>query len=328
MSRKSPTFYVLHGDDEFSIKARVNDFRRQMGDDLNISEFDGSKSSVAEILAAAQAMPFLSDRRLVLVSGMLSYLARKGASQDSKDQLKRLIVELPQLPESARLVFIESQTLSENHPVLNLIKEDPAGYVKAFNPPKNPTAWITNQAKAYEVEIEPRAAAALASVTSEDLRKADNELFKLASYIGTGGKITEKDVALLTPYVAETNIFDMVDALARRDGKTAMTLLHKLIDTDKQEPMQIFSLIIRQFRLLIQAREVVENGGNSKVIAKSLNVHSFVGEKLASQVRGFTMPQLERIYRNLLETDLAFKTGKVEIEVGLDLFVAGVTGGA
>jgi DNA polymerase-3 subunit delta len=328
MARQSPTFYVFHGDDEYSIKVQVDDMRQKMGDDLNITEFDGTKATASEVISAAQALPFLSDRRLVLVYGMLEYLSRRGASEASKDDLKKLVAALVTLPSSARLIFVESKTLSAKHAVIKLIHEDPSGYEKAFNPPKNPISWIQKQAQVYNVTIQPQAASALAGVIDTDLRKADNELVKLAAYVGDGGTITEKEVTLLTSYVAESSVWDMVDSLGKRDGNQAMEQLHRLLDVDRQEPMQLFGMVIRQFRLLIQAREVMDEGGNANSIATELNVHSFVGKKLHGQARGFSsIGQLESIYRHLLDTDFKVKTGQVEILVALDLLVAGLTGG-
>ncbi|MBZ0321129.1 MAG: DNA polymerase III subunit delta [Anaerolineae bacterium] len=325
MSRKAPTFYVFHGEDEYSIKAQVNEMRQQMGDDLNISEYEGSRIAVADVLASARVMPFLSDRRLLLVTGMLTYLTRKGASKDSKDQLARLVAELPTLPESSRVVFIEYQTLSDKHPVLGLIGQDPSGYVKVFNPPKNPVVWINKQAQAYDVMIEPRAAAALAQVIGEDLRALDNEIVKLASYVGRKGFITEKEIALLTPYVAQVDVFEMVDALGQRNAQKTTALLHQLLA--ESDALQLFGMIIRQFRLLIQTRDLLDNGTAIKDLPKFLGLPGFVAEKLARQARTFgSIDQLEQIYRHLLETDVAIKTSKVEDVLALDLLVAGLAG--
>ncbi|MBI5930193.1 MAG: DNA polymerase III subunit delta [Chloroflexi bacterium] len=325
MSRKAPTFYVFHGEDEYSIKAQVNEMRQQMGDDLNISEFDGGKISVADVLGSAKVMPFLSDRRLILVTGMLSYLTRKGASKESKDQLARLVAELPTLPESARLVFIEYQTLSDKNPVLGIVGQDPSGFAKQFTPPKNPIAWINKQAQAYDVMIEPRAAAALAQVVGDDLRALDNEIVKLASYVGKKGFITEKEIALLTSYVAQVDVFEMVDALGQRNAQKTIALLHQLLS--ESDAMQLFGMVIRQFRLLIQTRDLLDNGTGTKDLPKFLGVPGFVADKLARQARTFgSIDQLEQIYRHLLETDVAIKTGKVEDVLALDLLVAGLAG--
>lgn len=327
MAKKAPTYYIFHGEDEYSIKAQLKKMREQMGDDLNISEFNDPKISPFEVLSAAQAMPFLSDKRLVIVHGMLDYLYRSGAPKAQKEQLKKLIQELPILPPSARLVFAESRTLPKRHPIYTLTAEDPSGYIKAFNAPKNPARWLKTQAESYGVQFEPRALGALVSVIDSDLRRADNELYKLAAYVGEGGTIREQDVALLTTYVPETNIFDMVDAIGQRDGKLAMQLLHKKLDVDEVDPFQIFGMIVRQFRLLIMAREIIDRNGTMAEVVDVLGVHQYPAQKAHAQAKGFRMDQLQLIYQRLLELDVSVKTGKIEMVTGLDLFVAGVTGG-
>ncbi|MBN2305401.1 MAG: DNA polymerase III subunit delta [Anaerolineae bacterium] len=328
MSRRAPTFYVLHGDDEFSCRAQLQTMRAQMGDpstaELNTTVLDGKNASSADVLSAARAMPFLSDRRLVIVEGMLSWLARKGAGQTGQTELAKLQEGLTDLPDSARLVFVEPGTLSERHPILKLAKTAPGGFHKTFNPLRDATAWIKQQSRQqYDTEIEHPAAMALANVTGQDLRAADSELAKLAAYVNGERPISEADVALLTPYVAEADIFQMVDALGRRDGATALRLFHRLLEND--DPLRLFGMVIRQFRLLIQAREFLNDGGSPGQIGKAIGVHPFVGEKLAGQVRAFSLDQLEALYHFLLDTDVAIKTGKVDAVVGLDLLIAGVS---
>lgn len=320
MARQTPTFYVFHGEDDYTIRAEVHKLRDKMGDDLNTSEFDGTQVSVGEVLAAAQSMPFLSDKRLILVEGMLSSLS--GKSKKAKEQMTQLVEALPKLPEFTRLVFIETQKLSAKHPALKAVKENPNGYAKEFDVPRNPATWLRRKAEEYGVTLEPKALSALVNIIDNDLRRADNELVKLAAYVGEGQTITEQDVATLTSYVPEGNIFEMTDALGLRDTRTAQNVLHQLMrDSDAQSLM---GMIIRQFRLLIQAREVLDSGGRTGDIASAIGVHPFVGKKLAEQVRHFhSIEELEAIFRHLLEIDVAIKTGRIDDSgVGLDLFIA------
>jgi DNA polymerase III subunit delta len=86
-------------------------------------------------------------------------------------------------------------------------------------------------------------------------------------------------------------------------------------------------MIYRQFRLIIQAREVLDMGGDKRDLMKLPDFRSdFVAGKALEQARGFTMDQLEAIYRYLLETDHGIKTGKVNEGLALDLLVAGLSG--
>ena len=324
------TFYLFHGNDDLTIDEYVTKLRKEMGSDpnaeLNTSELDGTVVTVPEIIGAATSYPFLSDKRLVIVRGLIGWLTRKGAGNAGKEALARLADELPHLPEHARLVLVEKQLLPENNVIRKLAAESANGYIKELIVPKDTSGWIIERAHSeYGVRMDNRAAMALAAVTGADLRRADNELLKLACYIKPGEPITEEDVAALTPYVSETNIFKMVDAMAEGRTEPALKLLHRLLAEKKaEETLRVYGMIIRQFRLLLQAKEHLMSGGSASSVANAIGVRPFVAQSLAHQARGFTLAELERIYRRLGELDFQMKTGRIQPELAIDLFIAGL----
>ncbi|MEO0564915.1 MAG: DNA polymerase III subunit delta, partial [Chloroflexota bacterium] len=228
MSKQTPRFYLFHGNDEFTMMQTVDKMRADMREidaaGLNLSEFEGRDTTAADVLSAVSAMPFLADRRLVIVRGLLTWLSRKGAGETGRKQRDRLVDDLPALPDYARLVFVEPKAMPKNSKLLKLAQSDPGGYDKLFDAPKNLTNWLMSRAKRdYDTVIEPTAAHALASVVGDDLRRADNELVKLVSYT-MGDPIDEATVALLTPYTSETVIWDMIDAMAAGRGAQVICL--------------------------------------------------------------------------------------------------------
>lgn len=328
MTKPTPTFYVLHGTDDLRIDEEVKRLRAAMGDtpdaEMNISEFDGEIASVPEILNAVTSYPFLADKRLVIVRGLLAWITRKGAGEAGKQAVEQLVKALPTLPEWARLALVERDKLPDTHRIVKLARETPTGYEKAYVAPKDTTGWITKRAaEEYDTPIEPRAAQALASVTGDDLRRADHELVKLASYVGGERPISEADVALLTPYVAEANLFEMVDALAEGRGRVALALLHRLLREKDEDPFRVYGMIVRQFRLLLIAKEHLLLTGRRDGLKEALGTNSdFVVDKTARQSRAFTLEQLEEIYRTLMDYDLKMKTGRVEPVLALDWLFA------
>jgi len=83
---------------------------------------------------------------------------------------------------------------------------------------------------------------------------------------------------------------------------------------------------VRQFRLMIQVKELQEKNAPGPEIPKTLGQHPFVMEKIGQQARNFTMDQLVRIYAHLLDIDVAIKTGEVGDVLALDLLVAELAG--
>src|SRR5512143_2930819 len=133
-------FFILHGDNEFEISERLADFKQKIGDeslrDLNITVLDGRKTTLSEVQHAAEAIPFLADKRLVIVEGLLTRLAsRKPKAGDddapsgvalsgaAKDFLNGLLNYVPRLPETTRLVFVEFQPLNPKHPLIKLAEQ-------------------------------------------------------------------------------------------------------------------------------------------------------------------------------------------------------------
>lgn len=325
----TPTFYLFHGDDDMAIAEAVQKLRDGMGDspnaEMNINEYDGENIAVAKIINDVKSFPFLADRRVVIVRGLVTALMKTARG---KKELDTLMDAIPTLPAHSRLVLIERDSLRSNLKIVKLA--DKSGYLAEYSAPKDTTQWILNRAeKAYDAQIDHRAAAALASVTGSDLRRADNELVKLVCYVDGERAINEDDVALLTPYVAEANVFDMVDALATGRGEIALSLMNQVLDADPSDPgFRLFSLIARQFRLLLLTREHLDTGGapDRNTLAKVLGIHPYPASKLATQSRRFDVPQLEAIYRRVQQYDVDMKTGRIKPRLALELLVASLTG--
>jgi len=323
MPKPAPTFYVFHGEDEFTRAETLADLKRRLGPpdvvDLNTTLLDGRTLTLAELRHACDAIPFLAEKRLVIVEGLLARLTSQ------KDVLAALPDYLPRLPETTRLVFIEDESLPARHPILQLAQREERGYVKRFDPPeaKGLPRWIEQRVRKHGGEIEPQAAGQLAALIGADLRLLDQEIAKLVTYTNAERAITETDVEAVVPYAQAAVVFDLVDALGQRDGRTAAQTLHRLLDAG-EHPLGLLAMIVRQFRLLIQVKELKAQGITSRDVAQALKLHPFPAGKLYNQATHFTTAQLETVYRHLLDTDVAIKTGEIETEVALDLLVAGL----
>jgi DNA polymerase-3 subunit delta len=312
-------FYIFHGDDKHSQKETLSDLLSKLGDpsmlELNTSRFDGQRLTFPELRHACDSVPFLAEKRLVIVADLFS---QKPAFQDE------LLAYLPTVPESTRLVFLESKSLATNHPAVVLAEKSEKGFVKEFVRPEGGQleAWIRRQVSEEGGAIQPYAAHLLAANVGNNLELLGHEIEKLVLY--KGEEIIEADdVSLLCPFVAEANIFDLVDALGGRVGKEAAKLLQQKL-AEGADPFYLFAMFVRQFRLLIQVKELAEMGQRPPEIAKSLKIHSFVAGKLFQQAQNFNLQQLEQIYAHLLETDVGVKTGKSDMPTALSLLVAGL----
>lgn len=334
-------YYIFHGEDEFSRSEQVKELRKKMGEpqfaDLNITLLDGKKVTLSELAHACDSMPFLLDKRLVIVDGLLTRLETRkkkeeASSEDDREEekgsavAKEVIAYLEHLPETTRLVFDEPKTLAKNNLVLKQAEKDKKkAYVKEFvSPqPRQLPKWILGRVQAKGGKIDPTAVDTLAAHVGSDLRLLDNEIEKLITYRGHAS-ITAVDVRELVVSVQESNVFDLVDALGRREANVALNLLHDQLNHNAV-PQQLFALIVRQFRLLLQMKDLAARGLTVDAAREQLKMHPFVAFKVWKQALNYTLPRLEEIHRRLLETDIAIKTGRSEPVVALDTLIVELT---
>jgi DNA polymerase III subunit delta len=156
-----------------------------------------------------------------------------------------------------------------------------------------------------------------------DTRQAGMEISKLLAYVNWARPVTTQDVEAVCIVTSQQSVFDFVDALANGNGKSAQHLLHRLLENE--DPFSVWGMVVRQFRLLIQAREILDGRGNKDDVTRALGVHPFVAEKTTQQAARFSMEVLERIYHQMLDIDEGVKTGRVTLDLSLDTMVMELT---
>lgn len=232
------------------------------------------------------------------------------------------------IPPTTRLVISEFMDLktnreraaAENHWLVTWIKKAGQSLERFALPDvRDMPGWIARQVIKEGGKIEPGASKRLGELVGADTLQAVQEIAKLLTYVNWKRPITAADVESVSSYTAEPDIFTMVDALAKGNGGEAQLLLHRFLENG--DTWSTWGMIVRQFRLLVLAREVIDSGGRQRHLQDALGVHQVVAEKAFDQAQRFTLPSLERIYHRLLEIDLAAKTGRMPLDLGMELLV-------
>jgi DNA polymerase III subunit delta len=327
--------YLVHGDDEFRRSEWLSNIRASVSDDsalaeLNTSFYSGQKLALEEMEAAWGAGPFLAAKRLIVIEGMASRLQTKQSSVKGEAGRRagragfdsQLAEGLRRIPATTDLVFSESQTLKATHALVTLIA-NLGGQVLELQPPRADSyelrRWATDRARHHAATISPDGIDCLVAYTGANLRMLDQELAKMAVF-ADGNVLGVEDVKALVSNAREANVFDMVDALGRRDVNAALRKVREL-QADGEATGYLLFMVARQFRLLIQVRDQLDRGVPPGAVGSALDLHRYVAQKLLDQARNFSLAQLKSIHTRLVEVDWAVKTGKVEADAALDIFV-------
>jgi DNA polymerase-3 subunit delta len=321
---------LLIGDDKMAVEHYIATLVARMGDpgmaELNISRLDGKLASDEDIRTAAFAMPFLAERRLVILTNPLGRL-NNPASQG------RFIQMLDSLPQTTALVLVIEdhhkyngwEHIKTDHWLMKWVAD--AGTRVLTRPCPLPDAqempgWITNQAKIAGGKFTPQAAAVLAEHTGNNTALATQEIDKLLMYVDGQRPVDENDVMLLVETGGPVDVFKMAGALAERNGKKASGLLHALLA--EGDPRGLFALIVRQFRILVQIREILDEGGSVDQVRHEIKPLAYANQYV-QQARGFTQAELDAIYHRLLQLDESIKTSQLTDELAMELLVTEIT---
>jgi len=315
----------LYGNDELAISRRLKDFESDFSDptsaEMNTARLEARSMSEDDLNNAVNAMPFLAKRRLVL-------LANPSSKYNNPSIRKKFLEFLEKMQDTTRLVLYESVEPrdAEKHWLVKWAeKNEKLIQAKAYMLPrlKDMTGWIVNETKNQRGQIDQRAAEILRDMVGVDTRQAGMEIAKLLAYVNWARPIAVQDVEAVCIVTSQQSVFDFVDALANGNGKSAQHLLHRLLEAE--DPFSLWGMVVRQFRLLIQAREILDNRGNQNDVARTLGVHPFVAEKTTQQAARFSIESLENIYRRLLNIDEGVKTSQVTLDLAMDTLVVELT---
>jgi DNA polymerase III subunit delta len=321
-----PNVYFLFGNDEFAITRKLKEFETDFTDPtsaaMNTARLDARSMSEDDLNNAVNAMPFLAKRRLVL-------LENSSSKYNNPSARKKFLEFIEKTPETTRLVIYESVEPKEadKHWLMKWAeKNNKLIQTRAFMLPRlrDMTGWIINETKNQVGQIEPRAAEMLKDMVGVDTRQAGMEIAKLLAYVNWARPVTGHDVETVCIVTSQQSVFDFVDALANGNGKSAQHLLHRLLETEDE--FSLWGMVIRQFRLLIQAREILDSRGNQNDVARALGVHPFVAEKTTQQAARFSIETLENIYHHLLNIDEGVKTSQITLDLALDSLVVELAG--
>lgn len=340
--------YLFLNADEFLMSQRLAALKAGLGDPelagLNTAELAGAQTSAGDILGQASMMPFLAERRLVIVHGYLGHLAKRMAASKSTDsaahaEAAQFLNGLAMVAESADLVLIEP-SLDKRHALWRGFTPDKAAAVAGVQDlikakqvqqeeitapeARDLPGWIGQYAKQRAIAIEPRAVQLLATFVGANLRQLANELDKLATY-AAGRAITTADVNLLVSDASEAMIWTLTDALSQRNPRAAMQSLAGLRRGDANA-FYLLTMIARQYRIMLKVKDALAGAGsaNEYDIAKQLGEKPFPVKKAMQQAAGYSAGELVDVLDRLLEADFAMKTG-ADPDTEIDLLIAQLT---
>ena len=311
---------VLEGKDEYRLSERVSEFRLTVTppemSDINTTMLDGNIVTIEELLTSLSTVPFMADRRLVIVEGLLN---RLGGSKKDLGEWLNFPDLLKDLPPTANLLLIEREPIPSNK-LLSIILR--LGQVERFSPLRHRDLldWINARCSKLGLEIERTAVALIADSVGSELRLIDSELNKIKTY-SRGRLITREDITLMVPYVRQQNVFRVVDSVIEGRTRDALNASSMLIGLG-ESPSGIVRMIERQLRFLILAKHLLSRKIPTGDIGKHINLSGYPLQKTLEMERKISQARIMSMHDNLLKSNIRVREGKLTEQESFDLLIS------
>lgn len=299
--------YLIHGDGKM-ISDALNRLKKRISNqfdlDFNFDQFNGSEANAAEIIQAANTLPFMSEKRLVIV---------KEIEKLSKADTQQLAQYAENPSELACLVLVTGSVnkTSQLYKAVEKIGEIAEYTLSKLN--KSPTIWIKEQFKERGKLVSDSLARHLLRVVGSDLLRLTTEIEKISLYYDEDRILDPEEIDIVITKSSDISIFDLSSSIGERNIRKALDILHFLLQ-QKEAPLAILNLIARHFRLVLRTKVWVEDGRDNRYIVEHLTgeegkkLPPFVVQKYREQSYNFSTDELKRMPERLLAADIALKS--------------------
>lgn len=303
----------LYGADSYRSKQKLNEiishYKESGKTGLNLLSVDAEKTNFQDFYDNFRTSSMFAEKKLVIVKNLF---AVKQFQEDFLEQLSG-VEALKDV-----VVIYESQAVDERLKLFKVLGKECKSQEFDLLEPKQVKAWAQKELGSQKVNGD--ALNLLVSYVGNDLWRLAGELQKLSQF-KAGAAIRREDVILLVRPNIETDIFKTIDALAQKNKAQALRLLQKHLDAG-DEPLYLLSMVAYQFRTLLVIKELAQKGLMYNSIVKKSGLHPFVVKKNYFVCQQFSLEDLKSIYQKIFQIDTSIKTGKVDAETALDIFVS------
>ena len=307
--------YFIYGQDSYRSKRKLEEivlgYKKVHKSGLNLIYIDAKEKDFEDFYSNFKIASMFAEKKLIILKNVF---IDKKFQEDFLENIKSI--------ESLKDIVIvyENEKVDERIKIFKSLEKyakcQEFGCLSAANFKK----WILGEFEKSGAKINPDALDLLIEFVRNDLWQMANEINKLSNY-KENSTIEKTDVELLVKPNIENDIFKTIDALASKNKKLALGLLHKHLE-DGDNTLYLLSMIAYQFRNLLVIKELQDLGDPYPMIVRKSGLHPFVVQKSFHLCGQFSMEQLKKIYQNIFQVDLDVKIGKIEAETALDLLLA------
>jgi DNA polymerase III subunit delta len=307
--------YYFFGEDSFSLdsglKAVEKTVQPLITSDFDKEVFYGENKTLSEVLDFASAFPFGSEKKFIVFKEF----------EKVKDK-KSLTSYLKSPSDFTVLVLIHNGTISgfKTEPFPSLIENKFIFSAKELKG-DHLLNWVINYCENAGKYLSKENAQMLVDIVGDNRNLIESQLEKIFTFVGDKKEISLEDINALSTQLKEFNIFDLQNALGKKDKNTAIKVSYKLLEQGA-EPTFIIYMLTRYFTGLSQINELREKKLPDAAAARIVGTHPYYYKDYVKTRAIYSDKDLYRVSEALLKADLLVKTTSTDNKSIITLLIS------
>lgn len=316
--------YLCYGTESYLLRQFVQQLQKQCvepgHEEFAISKYDLKETPIRTVIEDAEMPAFMVERKIIIAENATFFTGSRDTSkvEHHLDQLQKYL-ESP-VNDSTIVFIVEADKLDERKKLVKTLKKQDG--VIVFQPlhEKDLKLWVKQRVQKNGCQITEDAVIYLLESAGTQLQRLEAETDKLILFAGKGQTLQKAHVEALVVRNTEENVFQLIEYIVEKKAGDALSLFYSLLKQN-ESPIKILALMARQYRMILQAKQLRQQGYSDAQIASYIGVHPYVAKRCGEQGRKYNENKLAMILQRIAELDYNFKTGRIAQELGLELFI-------
>ena len=321
--------YLLYGEESYLRNFYKNKLVSAMvspEDNLNYSYFEGAGISMEEVAGLAVTMPFLADRRVIVLEntgwfgkGSDDEEGSEGEKKNQGGASSKIADVIGNLSEEVCMIFSESK-IDKRSKTYKLIDKNGVAEEFARQSPQMLKNFLLRIITSEGKKIRCDTMDYFLSELGDDMYFLELEISKVIAYCMEREEITVKDIDEVCTHRVSNKIFDMINAIIQKKQKVALELYYDLLVL-RESPFYILAMLSKQFYFFYQVAEQKERGKAAKVISDTLGENEWRVKKTLEALRNCDSDKIRKCLEACARADEDIKSGRVNDLLSVELLL-------
>ena len=311
MANIMTNLYFIESDNHIILNKYLEDIVKENKFSLDeVIKFDLSEKNISEVITELDTYSLFSNRKIVFAYDCIFLTSDKSEVEQDIDSFTKYINN----PKEDSVLILACRKLDGKKNIAKLVKEK----FKVIEATIDYTDYVKTKTKGYKFASSD--IAYFLSCMNEDLDRINNELDKLMMLKDEEKEITNKDIDLIVIKKIDDNIFDLIEAIIKKDKKKSLEIYNGIVNYG-EEVFKIMISLANQIRLLLQVKILEKE--NDTDIAEQLHLKNpkqlyFLRKKMGM----YSKKELTDYLLKLAIMDEELKLGKSIDKIVFPVFIA------